>query len=150
MTAVELVGIHEETPTEAALAEWFAKQSLASLDTLEAAARTILGLVTALIGALFGVLTVASDKLPAYLGYVTVRVLGVVSVVGLMTALIGALGVLLPSEVQVSSHRPDEQAQAFEKLCEHKSRWLKAAVIAFGVGVDALGLVLIVALSAAA
>jgi hypothetical protein len=135
-----------ETEAEKGMGEWFAKQAIASLDNLESAARTILGLVTALIGALFGVLTVASEDLPAYLYNPATRWLGVVSVVALLLSIIGALGVLVPLRTQVSSHRPDEQEQAFKDILNRKSRWLRATVITFGVGVDTLGLVLVIAL----
>ena len=140
------VDIHEETPQERALYEWFEKQALASPDTLEAAARTILGLVTALLGVLFGVLAVTADPLPAYFDLPLVRCLGVVSVVALLVALIGALGVVLPLRVKVASGRLDQQARAFRELMARKSRWLTLAVIAFGLGLVALGTVLIVAL----
>jgi hypothetical protein len=150
MPDVELVEIRPETAAEHALDEWFARQTLASLDNVESAARTILGLVTALIGALFGVLTVASKDLPAYLYNPLTRVLGVVSVVALLLTVVGALGVLLPLHSQVSSHRPDEQKRAFQAILGRKSRWLTATVVTFGIGVDALGLVLVIALLTAA
>ena len=63
-----------------------------------------------------------------------------------LAALVGALGVLLPARFQVSSHRPDEQAQAFDRLLKRKSRWLTVTVISFGVGVGVLSVVLITAL----
>ncbi len=75
-----------------------------------------------------------------------VRCLGVVSVVALLVALIGALGVVLPLRVEVASARLDQQARAFQRLMARKSRWLTLAVIAFGLGLVALGTVLIVAL----
>jgi len=146
MTDIPKVTGRPESEEEKKLGRWFGKQALTAPDTLEAAARTILGLVTALIGALFGVLTVAADKLPPYMYYPAVRGLGVVSVGALLAALIGALGVLLPARVQVSSHRIDEQARAFERILERKSRWLKVTVVAFGVGVGALAVVLVAAL----
>jgi hypothetical protein len=135
-----------ETPWEEGLRKWFAEQSLGSLDSLEAAARTMLSLATALIGTLFTVLTIAAEDLPTYLQVPGVRALGAVSVGAFLVALVGALGTLLPSRVHVSSHRPDEQARAFQELLEGKSRWLTGTAIAFGVGVGALGIVLIAAL----
>ena len=146
MARARVVDVHEETEEEKALGEWFEKQALASPDTLEAAARTILGLVTALLGVLFGVLAVTADPLPAYFNLPLVRCLGVVSVAALLVALTGALGVVLPLRVEVASARPDQQARAFQRLMARKSRWLTLAVIAFGLGLVALGTVLIVAL----
>jgi len=88
----------------------------------------------------------ASDPLPAYLGLPLVRGLGVVTVGALLVALVGTLAVVLPREIRVASARPDQQAGAFEALLARKSRWLKVAVIAFGLGLATLGAVLIVAL----
>lgn len=146
MSKVRVVGVREETPEEKALDEWFEKQALASPDTLEAGARTVLGLVAGLLGVLFGVLAVASDPLPAYLRLPAVRWLGVGTVVALLVALVGALGVMLPRRIRVSSARPDRQAAAFQKMLARKSRWLTLTVIAFGLGLVALGTTLIVAL----
>jgi hypothetical protein len=128
------------------MSKWFSQQKLTSLDTLEAGARTILGLITGLVGILFGALTVAAENLPSYMQFPAVRALGAMSVAALLVALMGALLVLLPAETRVSSHRLDRQAQAFERLLKRKSRWLAVTVIAFVAGVDALGIVLIVAL----
>ncbi len=146
MAKGRVVEIREETTEEKALDEWFAKQALASPDTLEAAARTILGLVSGLLGALFAVLAVASDPLPAYLDLTGVRALGGVTVAALLGALVGALGVVLPQRVEVASGRPDEQAAAFQAVLARKARWLTLAVITFGLGVTALSAVLIIAL----
>ncbi len=146
MADIPKVAGRPETEEETQLGRWFDQQTLAAPDILDAAARTLLGLVTALIGTLFGVLTVAADSLPAYMGYPAIRSLGVASVAALLAALTGALGVLMPMRLEVSSHRLDEQAQAFARVLKRKSRWLNVAVIAFGLGVGALGAVLVAAL----
>jgi hypothetical protein len=148
--APKVVSVREETEAEKELGEWLAKQALASPDTLEAAARTVLGLITGLLGVLFAVLAVASDPLPGYLRLPAVRGLGVVTVAALLVALVGALGVVLPRRVRVASARLDEQAEAFQRLLARKSRWLTVTVIAFGLGLTALGASLIVALLRAA
>jgi hypothetical protein len=146
MAKPRVVSVREETEDEAALDKWFDQQALASLDILEAAARTILGLITALLSVLFGVLAVASDPLPGYLRLPLVRGLGVAAVAGLLVALLGALQVVLPRRVQASGARPDQQAAGFRKLLDRKARWLRLAAVAFGLGLAALGLALIVAL----
>ena len=146
MAKARVVSVRQETEEEKALADWFDKQALASLDTLDAGGRTILGLITALLGVLFGVLAVASDPLPGYLRLPLVRRLGVAAVAGLLAALFGALKVVLPRRVQVAGARPDQQAAEFQKLLERKSRWLRVAAVAFGLGLAALGISLMVAL----
>jgi hypothetical protein len=135
-----------ETAEEKALRKWFAKQALAAVDNLEAAARSILGLVSALLGVLFAVLAVAADPLPAYLESPLMRGMGVIAVSALLLALLGALAVVLPQKIQVSSHRPDQQAQEFQALLDRKSRLLTFAVYAFGLGLAALAAALIIAL----
>ncbi|MBN1874572.1 MAG: hypothetical protein JXA33_10115, partial [Anaerolineae bacterium] len=52
-----------EPPEVKARREWFAQQSLAAPDTLEAGARVIVELGTALLSVLFGVLALAGDPL---------------------------------------------------------------------------------------
>ena len=146
LAKARIVEQHLETPKEQALREWFAKQALASPGTVEAAARTIIGLVTGLLSILFGVLAVAGDPLPSYLWTPWVRPLGVTVVVTLLIALICALVVVLPRKVAVSHHQPEEQAKARQALLARKSRWLKVAIVAFGAGLVALGAVVIVAL----
>ena len=146
MAKVRVVEIREETEAEKALEEWFAKQALASPDALDRAARTIVGLVTGLLGVLFGVLAVKAGDLPSYFWLDWMRPLGVGSVAGLLVALACALAVLWPRRIAVSRDRPDEQAKAFARLLRQKSGWLIAAIIGFGLGLLALGAVLIVAL----
>ena len=149
MARMRVLSVREETPAEAEMRHWFAGQALASPDTLEAAARLIVSLVTGLLTLLFGVLAVAGDPLPAYLGYGLVRALGVVCVVALLAALGAALAVILPRRLEADPARPQTQADAFAGLLARKAGWLRGAVVAFGLGVAALGLALIVALLAA-
>jgi hypothetical protein len=139
----------EETSAEKAEREWFEKQALASPDNLEAAARLLIGLATALLGVLFGVLTLKGGPLPAYLQSPVVRGLGIGTVAALLFGLLAALAVVMPDLYRVSSHRPDKQAQTFRQLLERKSRALTLAVIGFGVGIVLLGLTLIAALISA-
>ena len=129
--------------------EWFEEQVLAAPDTLESGARVIVELVTALLGVLFGILALAGDPLPDYLWLPLSRPFGIACVVALLVALACALVVILPRRIAFSPHRLDEEARAFESLLNRKSRWLTASVIAFGVGLLALGIVLIAAIARA-
>jgi hypothetical protein len=148
MAKMRVVSIREETPGEAEMRQWFAQQALASPDTLDAAARLLISLVTGLLTLLFGVLAVAGDPLPSYLAHWPVRVLGVVSVVALLAALGAALGAVLPARLAADPARPARQAAAFAELVRRKAGWLRGAVVAFGLGMAALSLALIVALLA--
>ena len=69
----KVISIREENSEEKKLREWFETQSLDSPKNLEDAARLLIGLVTGLLGALFGVLTVSAETLPAYLSLPVVK-----------------------------------------------------------------------------
>ena len=146
MAEPRVVGMRDETEEEQALASWFAEQALASPGNLESAARTIVGLVTGLLGLLLGVLAVSEDPLPSYLWLPWMRLAGVAAIVFLFAALLCALLVLLPRRMVLSRHRPDQQKAAFERMLAWKACWLRGAVVAFGLGVGLLGAILIVAL----
>ena len=146
MTKYTVVNTRPETAAEAAQREWFEKQVLASPDRLEEAARLIIGLVTGLVGLLYGVLAIESEKLPAYLQLPLVRGLGVVTVVLLVLALLEALIVVLPLRLVAASARPKTQAAAFADMLRRKSAALTLSVASFAIGLVTLGAVLIIAL----
>ena len=142
----KVISVREENSEEKKLREWFEVQALESPKNLEEAARLLIGLVTGLLGALFGVLTVSAETLPAYLSLPLVKAFGV-SAVGLwLASLLCGLVVVTPRRWQSDAGKPDTQSQVFKAMLNHKSRWLRAAVILFGTAVIALGIVLITAL----
>jgi hypothetical protein len=138
--------IREETPEEKAVYDWFQTQSLASPDSLEQAARLIIGLVTGLLGALFGVLTVASNPLPAYLHDSTLRLIGAIAVMLFLFSLIASLAVVFPRRWTFNPAQPASQVAVFQKILERKSSALLVATIAFGAGILALAIVLVIVL----
>lgn len=150
MAKYRVLNIREETSAEAEQRQWFEKQVLASPSRLEAAARLLISLVTGLLGVLFGVLTVASDKPPAYLGLPILRHLGVATVLFLLLGLLAALIVVLPRRVVAASTRPESQSAAFDRLLRRKAYALTVATVAFGLGLVTLGSVLVLALLTAA
>ena len=143
---IVVVNVRAETEEEKKLREWLEQQRLGSLDNLEAAARLLVGLVTGLLGVLFTVLAIASDKPPAYLQRGDIRALGAVSVVALLIGLLAALVVVLPRPVTFTPSRPATESVAFEEILDRKKRWLQTAVITFSLGVIVLGVVLVIAL----
>lgn len=142
----KVLSIREETSEEKKLREWFETQALESPKNLEEAARLLIGLVTGLLGALFGVLTVSAETLPAYLSLSSVKWCGILAVVLWLASLLCALVVVTPRRWQSDAGKPETQNQVFNAMLTHKSRWLKASVILFGVAVVALGVVLVIAL----
>ena len=144
--AKRVLSIREESTEEKKLREWFENQALESPKTVEDAARLLIGLVTGLLGALFGVLTVSAETLPLYFSLPLVRWCGVAAVALWLLSLLAGLVVVLPRKWQSSADKPDTQSQVFQQILSHKSTWLTASVVAFGVGIFGLGVVLVVAL----
>lgn len=142
----KVLSIREESPTEKSLREWFAAQRLESPKAIEEAARLLIGLVTGLLGALFGVLTVSAEKLPGYLALPLVRWAGVAAVALWLLSLLASLVVVLPRKWQSAPGLPQSQERTLSNLLAHKANWLTASVCLFGAAVVMLGVVLVVAL----
>ena len=142
----KVISIREENSEEKKLREWFETQALESPKNLEDAARLLIGLVTGLLGALFGVLTVSAETLPAYLSLPVVKGFGVGAVGLWLASLLCGLVVVTPRRWQADAGKPETQSQVFKEILRHKSAWLKASVILFGAAVIALGVVLVTAL----
>jgi hypothetical protein len=143
----KVLSIREENTEEKKLREWFETQALESPKNLEEAARLLIGLVTGLLGALFGVLTVSAETLPAYLSLPLIKVFGVGAVGLWLASLLCGLAVVAPRKWQSDAGKPDTQKQVFRELLGYKSRWLRVSVVLFGAAVIALGMVLVAALS---
>ena len=142
----KVLSMREETSEEKKLREWFETQALESPKNLEEAARLLIGLVTGLLGALFGVLTVSAQTLPAYLSLPAVKWCGILAVALWLMSLLCALVVVTPRRWQSDAGKPETQSQVFKAMLSHKSRWLRDAVMLFAGGIVALGLVLVIAI----
>ena len=142
----KVLSIREESDEEKKLREWFEVQLLESPKNIEEAARLLIGLITGLLGALFGVLTISAETLPAYLSLPVIKLFGVGAVGLWLVSLLCGLMVVTPRKWQSNAGRPDTQSQVFKELLKFKSEWLRASVILFGAAIIALGIVLITAL----
>jgi hypothetical protein len=142
----KVIGIREENKEEKALREWFDAQKLEAPKALEDAARLLVGLLTGLLAALLGVLTLASANLPVYLSLPVVRWAGALSVVFWLMSLLAGLIVLVPLRWVFIPGKPASQQATFQEIRAHKAWWLTACVSAFWLGVLSLGVVLIVAI----
>jgi uncharacterized protein YjeT (DUF2065 family) len=142
----KVLSIREESSDEKKLREWFETQSLESPKNIEDAARLLIGLVTGLLGALFGVLTVSAETLPAYLSLPFVKFFGVGAVVLWLASLLCGLAVVTPRKWQSDAGKPEAQRQVFKEILKYKSNWLRVSVVFFGLAVLALGVVLVAAL----
>ena len=141
-----VLSIREESTEEKKLREWFEDQALEGPKTVEDAARLLIGLVTGLLGALFGVLAISAEKLPGYLSLPLVRWAGVAAVILWLLSLLAGLVVVLPRKWQTYAGKPDTQSQVFLQILAFKSGWLTTCVLFFGMGILGLGVVLVVAL----
>ncbi len=144
-----VIDTRAETPQEEALRQWYDQQRLEAPKLLEEAARLIVGLITGLLGVLFGVLTVAAEKLPGYLSLAGVRWAGALAVALWLISLLAGLAVLVPRRWRVKSAQPGSQEAVFQRLRAYKAKWLSVCAVAFGLGVATLGGVLIVAIFSA-
>lgn len=131
-----------ESAAEEALRAWLAEQELKSVDNVEAGARQLVTLVTALLGVLFAVMAVTDDPLPAYFAYPTLRLLGVGVVVLLLATLVAALVAVLPFPMKNFPHRPDKQREEFDGMLRRKSLGLYVAAVCFALGLILLGIIL--------
>ncbi len=145
----KVISIREETSEEKKLREWFESQTLESPKNLEEAARLLIGLVTGLLGALFGVLTVSAAALPAYLSLPVVKWCGILAVTLWLLSLLCALVVVTPRKWGSDAGKPESQTEVFNAILRHKSQWLRDSVMLFAGGVIALGVVLVIALAGA-
>lgn len=124
-----------ETPEEAQLREWFAKQQLDNLTTLETAARQVIQLVTALFGTTFGVLSLSSASFNNMLADPTIKILGGLTLFAWAVALVCALGVTTPFPYSVSEGLPDSYAAAVNQMQQRKKWAFYSSIVAFGVGI---------------
>lgn len=143
----KVISIREENSEEKKLREWFETQALESPKNIEDAARLLIGLVTGLLGALFGVLTVSAETLPAYLSLPLVRWCGIAAVVLWLLSLLAGLAVVTPRKWQSDAGKPESQVNLFRQITRYKSKWLSVSVFLFGIAIVALGIVLIAALA---
>jgi len=142
----KVVGIRVENDDEKRVREWFDTQRFESVKNLEDAARLLIGLVTGLLGALFGVLTVSADTLPAYLSFPVVKGFGVLAVALWLLSLLCGLVVVMPRKWQADAGKPEAQNEVFRGMLAFKSRWLRDSVFLFAGAVISLGVVLVIAL----
>lgn len=126
----ELVVVEELSEADKRLIALFDKLEAGSLDTLEAAARQIITLVTGLQGLIFGVL--AFKDSPSYLSLDSVKVLGALALGLLLAALFFALEVVIPRR-----YRPQDLSdmrRMLQEMLERKRAGLGRAIWAFGCG----------------
>lgn len=119
------------TDADRRLIETMREMQAGSLETLEAAARQIITLVTSLLGLFFGILAF-KDK-PDFLALTEIKVLSMLAMGAYFVALFFALAVVIPRKY----HPEDlgEMRATLETMLGYKRNTLRWAVAAFGTAV---------------
>jgi hypothetical protein len=103
-----------------------------SLETLENAARQIITLSTALLGAFFGLL--AFKDAPAYLGFVEVKVMGALALTAFLLSLLIALRAVSPLPYEFPRANLTVKRQVLDKILMRKQDAIVWASWVFGIG----------------
>ena len=147
MSQYEVVGTRALTDEEKEQSKWFAEQRRGSVDTLDNAAKLIVGLISGMLTLLFGILALSSEpgKLPFYITFAWVRWVAMLGVVGLLISLGTGLAAIMPRKWEINPNQPRTEAAAFSEMLQTKSNYLTWCIRSFGAGMALIGLVLIVA-----
>lgn len=130
-------------PEELQLIDFFANLRKNSIESIEAAARQLIGLVTTLLGLFFGVL--AFKDQPTYLAHMEVKIVGLLAAVGYIFTLFAALTVVMPRKLEIPQYDLTAMRELLESLFNLKGAFLRTAQLSFAFATLAL-LVLILLL----
>jgi hypothetical protein len=110
----------------------FDEMEQGSLKTLEDAARQIITLSTALLGAFFGLL--AFKDAPDYLGFCEIKVIGTGALFFFFIALFFALVAVSPKRYNFARASLTEKRDILDKMLNRKHRFVRLASWTFGAG----------------
>ena len=110
----------------------FDEMETASLKTLEDAARQIITLATALLGAFFGLL--AFKDAPAYLGFCEIKFIGTGALLSFFVALFFALVAVSPKRYDFPRASLTAKRDILNEMLARKHRYAGLASWTFGVG----------------
>lgn len=114
------------------LEKLFDEMEQGSLKTLEDAARQIITLSTALLGAFFGLL--AFKDAPDYLGFCEIKVIGTGALLAFVIALFFALVAVSPKRYNFARASLTEKRNILDKILNLKHRYVGLASWTFGAG----------------
>lgn len=133
-----------EVETEPALSKedeellaYFTNIKRNSLETLENAARQLIGLVTTLLGVFFGVLALRGGSSAGQVAW-EVKIFGALALVGYFAALWFALEVVMPRALEVPANNLSAMRKLLLELFERKSGSLRWAQTCFAAATLAL------------
>jgi hypothetical protein len=114
------------------LEKLFDEMESGSLKTLEDAARQIITLSTALIGAFFGLL--AFKDAPAYLGFLEIKIIGTGALLAFLVSLLCALAAVSPKRYDFPRASLTEKRRILDEMLQRKHRAVNWASWIFGFG----------------
>ena len=110
----------------------FDEMETASLKTLEDAARQIITLSTALLGAFFGLL--ALKDAPAYLGFIEIKIIGAGALLAFFIALFFALVAVSPKRYDFPRASLTAKRDILNEMLARKHKFVGLASWTFGAG----------------
>jgi hypothetical protein len=110
----------------------FDEMESGSLNTLESAARQIITLCTALLGAFFGLL--AFKDAPDYLGFLEIKIIGSAALLAFFIALFFALRAVSPKRYDFPRASLTAKREALHEMLERKHNAVNWASRIFGFG----------------
>ena len=110
----------------------FDEMETASLKTLEDAARQIITLSTALLGAFFGLL--ALKDAPAYLGFLEIQIIGAGALLAFFVALFFALIAVSPKRYDFPRASLTAKRDILNKMLARKHKFVGLASWTFAIG----------------
>jgi hypothetical protein len=114
------------------------------LDFLDAAGKSIIERVSALLAVLFAVTAFSNNFPPAYLkGNVTAKVLVIVTLVLYLVALGAGMWGIQPRYYKRYTYNVSGLGRELEKITQHKMLWLRVAGVLFALGTVTLAILII-------
>lgn len=120
------------TESDERLEKLFDEMESGSLETLENAARQIITLSTALLGAFFGLL--AFKDSPAYLDFVEIKVVGALALTSFLLSLFLALRAVSPRRYEFPQASLTAKRKALDEMLKRKQGSVVWASWMFGIG----------------
>lgn len=120
------------TTDDERLEKLFDEMESGSLETLENAARQIITLSTALLGAFFGLL--AFKDAPVYLGFLEIKIIGAGALLAFLAALFFALRAVSPKRYDFPRASLTAKRRALDEMLQRKHGAVNWASWIFGIG----------------
>jgi hypothetical protein len=120
------------TTDDERLEKLFDEMESNSLETLENAARQIITLSTALLGAFFGLL--AFKDAPTYLTFVEVKIIGAITLTAFLLSLFLALRAVSPRRYEFTQASLTAKRKVLNEMLKSKRDSVVLASLIFGIG----------------